>query len=66
MDEALTVSGYCRAQNMVRMVCVEWENGKAFVDCAFGSGCPHRASCDIARKLRDALAQTSPAEAEKV
>ncbi len=62
MDETVTVSGYCRALNGVRMVCVEWENGKAFVDCSFAEGCPHRASCDIARKLRDVLARNSPAE----
>lgn len=61
MDEAVTVSGYCRALNMVRMVCVEWENKKAFVDCSF-ENCPHRSACDIARKLREALTQDSAAD----
>lgn len=49
------ISGYCRALDDSRMVCVEQEDGQLLeADCAYPN-CPFSAECTIARGIQDFL-----------
>ena len=53
MEQELFFSGYCRCLDGHRMVEVIVENDALTeVDCGY-YGCPHTASCDIAKKIKE-------------
>ena len=53
MEKELFFSGYCRALDGQRMVCVVMENGEVTeCDCAYPN-CPHAAVCLIAEKIEN-------------
>ena len=53
MEQELFLSGYCRCLDDSRMVEVIVEDGAVTaVDCGY-YGCPHTASCDIAKRIKE-------------
>ena len=52
MEEEIILSGYCRCLDAGRTVMVE--EGEA--DCLY-ENCPHKASCDIAKKISESLGE---------
>ena len=53
MEQELFLSGYCRAIDGHRMVCVVVENGEVTeTDCAYPN-CPHAPTCPIAGKIEN-------------
>ena len=46
------ISGYCRMLDKSRMVTVEAEDGKLFVDCSYGN-CPYEKNCTIAKAIAE-------------
>ena len=56
MEQELFLSGYCKALDRSRMVCVVIENGDITeIDCAYPN-CIHRSVCGIAQQV-DALTE---------
>ena len=53
MEKENFISGYCRALDAARTVCVLTVDGRLEeADCAYGS-CPHQQACTIARQIDD-------------
>lgn len=62
MEKEEFISGYCRVLDQSRMVTLEIVDGMLEdVDCCFGS-CVHESSCQIARQIREILAQSTTPE----
>ena len=54
MEQELFLSGYCKALDRSRMVCVVTEDGEiSEIDCAYPN-CPHSPNCPIGEKISDA------------
>ena len=54
MEQELFLSGYCKALDRSRMVCVVTEDGEiSEIDCAYPN-CPHSPNCPIGKKIADA------------
>lgn len=54
MERELFLSGYCKALDRSRMVCVILEDGSiSETDCAYPN-CPHAPNCPIGEKIREA------------
>ena len=54
MEQELFLSGYCKALDRSRMVCVVTEDGEiSEIDCAYPN-CPHSPNCPIGEKIADA------------
>ena len=53
MEQELFLSGYCKALDRSRMVCVVMENGEITeIDCAYPN-CPHSPNCPIGNKIAE-------------
>lgn len=57
MEKEYFLSGYCRASDQSRIVTLVTEDGDLTqIDCSFET-CVHAPSCEIARKIREALTE---------
>ena len=57
MEKEHFLSGYCRAADQSRMVTLVTENEELVeVDCSYET-CIHAPNCDVARKIRETLAE---------
>ena len=62
MEKEFFISGYCRAADQNRTVCVEFEDGNlTSVDCSY-LNCPYTDRCTVAGQIRE----TEKKEAENV
>lgn len=54
-------TGYCRCLDRSRIVTVEDEDCKVFIDCSY-ENCPYRSDCEVGREITKLLENNGEAE----